>query len=186
MINTRQDLNFYLQEDAKRNSMTCSWFKYRIKMFCGSESANVIHWMRHYRYWEYHNNNIGVYHKILSLYHEIRTKQIGLELGIHAEINCIGYGLRIIHIKGGGGILLNTNKIGNYCGFNSGVLLGNKDNIYARPTIGDHVAFGPGAKAIGDIKIGSNSFIAANAVVTKSFPENSIIGGIPAKLIKRK
>lgn len=80
--------------------------------------------------------------------------------------------------------MLNAHKIGNYCGFNSGVLLGNKDRQDARPTIGNNVAFGPGAKAIGEIEIGDNSFVAPNAVVTKSFPANSIIGGVPANLIK--
>jgi len=43
-----------------------------------------------------------------------------------------------------------------------------------------------GAILIGGITIGENSVIAANAVVTESFPPNSIIGGIPAKLIKKR
>lgn len=73
----------------------------------------------------------------------------------------------------------------NYCGFNSGVLLGdNGEN--ALPTIGDYVAFGPGSKAFGRITIGNNVFVAANSVVTKDVPENSIVGGVPAKLIKNK
>jgi serine acetyltransferase len=36
---------------------------------------------------------------------------------------------------------------------------------------------------LGDITIGSNSVIAANAVVSKSYPENSIIAGCPGKII---
>jgi acetyltransferase-like isoleucine patch superfamily enzyme len=42
---------------------------------------------------------------------------------------------------------------------------------------------GAGAIILGGISIGSNSIVTAGAVVTKSFAENSIIAGIPAKSI---
>ena len=86
----------------------------------------------------------------------------------------------------GGGILLNARKIGKYCGFNAGVLIGNIDSQDNTPIIGDHVAFGPGSKAFGKIVIGNNAFVAPNAVVTKDVPENAIVGGVPAKVIKMK
>ena len=81
--------------------------------------------------------------------------------------------------------MLNVEKVGNYCGFNSGVLLGDNGNN-AIPTIGDHVAFAPGSKAFGKIVIGNNVFVAPNAVVTKDVPDNAIVGGVPAKIIKYK
>ena len=84
---------------------------------------------------------------------------------------------------GWGGVILNACKIGNYCGFNCGVLIGQKKST-EKPIIGDYVAFAPGAKAIGDITIGSHVVVAANAVVTKDVSEYSIVGGIPAKIIK--
>lgn len=34
------------------------------------------------------------------------------------------------------------------------------------------------------VRIGENSIVGANAVVTKDVPPNSIVGGNPAKLIK--
>lgn len=85
-----------------------------------------------------------------------------------------------------GGILLNIKKAGNYCGFNAGVLLGNIGSQENRPILGNHVAFGPGAKAFGNITIGDNVFVAPNAVVTKDVPSNVIVGGIPAKILKEK
>jgi acetyltransferase-like isoleucine patch superfamily enzyme len=50
--------------------------------------------------------------------------------------------------------------------------------------IEDNVWIGEGACILPNVTIGKNSIIGANAVVTKSFPANSVIAGIPAKLIK--
>lgn len=35
------------------------------------------------------------------------------------------------------------------------------------------------------VTVGENSIVAAGAVVSKDFPDNVIVGGIPAKIIKR-
>ena len=52
------------------------------------------------------------------------------------------------------------------------------------PQFGDNVYIAPGAKIFGNITIASNTAIGANAVVNKSFlEENTIIAGIPAKVI---
>lgn len=50
--------------------------------------------------------------------------------------------------------------------------------------IEDNVWVGEGVAIMPNVRIGKNSIVGANSVVTKSFPENSVIGGIPAKLIK--
>lgn len=50
--------------------------------------------------------------------------------------------------------------------------------------IEDNVWIGEGVAIMPNITIGKNSIIGANSVVTKSFPENSVIAGVPAKLIK--
>ena len=44
---------------------------------------------------------------------------------------------------------------------------------------------GSGAKVLGPLKVGSNSKIAANAVVLHPVPENSTAVGIPAKIVRR-
>lgn len=50
--------------------------------------------------------------------------------------------------------------------------------------IEDNVWIGEGVAIMPGITIGTNCIIGANAVVTKSFPANSVIGGNPAKIIK--
>ena len=184
MIKTKDDLKLYLREDAKRNGMAeeCL-FKQFLRRVCGSEIAHINLWLRMFRKWEYHANND---HRLRAKYYEIRTKRIGFRLGISGRINTVGYGLRIMHIGGGGGVRLGFKKAGNYCGFNAGVVIGTNGGEDLRPVLGDHVAFGPGAKAFGNLTIGNNVFIAPNAVVTKDCESDAIYGGIPAKLIKRK
>ena len=52
--------------------------------------------------------------------------------------------------------------------------------------IGDNVWIGANCYIREGIKIGRNSVVGANSVVTKDVPENAVVGGVPAKLIKIK
>lgn len=52
------------------------------------------------------------------------------------------------------------------------------------PEIGNNVILGTGSKILGGITIGDGCIVGANSVVTKSFPDYSMIAGVPAKLIK--
>ena len=91
----------------------------------------------------------------------------------------------VCHISLGGGIIINCNSMGNYCGANVGVVIGNNHTWDERPTIGDHVGFSIGSKAYGNIHIGSHVTIAPNSVVIKDVPDNSVVSGVPAKIIKQ-
>lgn len=65
------------------------------------------------------------------------------------------------------------------------VTLGTKDGktpLY--PKIGNNVTLFAGSVIVGNIQVGDNCRIGANSVVLKSVPSNSIVTGIPAKLIK--
>ena len=55
----------------------------------------------------------------------------------------------------------------------------------AKPvTIGDDVWIGSHASIIPGVTIGNNVIVAAGAVVTKDVPDNVIVGGVPAKVIR--
>lgn len=52
--------------------------------------------------------------------------------------------------------------------------------------IKDNVWIGINSRVIKGVTIGENSIVAANAVVTKDVPENSIVAGNPARIVKTK
>ncbi len=107
----------------------------------------------------------------------------GIVLPFTAEI---GKGLYIGHF---GCIILNPDSIiGNYCNISNGNTIGQagRGGIQKTPVIGNRVYIAPGAKIFGGIEIGNNVAIGANAVVTKSLPENSVAVGNPAKIINYK
>lgn len=63
-------------------------------------------------------------------------------------------------------------------------LQGNED---PKPvTIGDDCWIGDGVIILPGVEIGPHSIVAAGAVVTKSYPAYSVLGGVPAKCIKTR
>lgn len=95
----------------------------------------------------------------------------------------VGYGFRMPHILGGG-IIINCKSMGNYCSANVNVLVGNNKTLDDRPIIGDYVGLTTGCKVYGGITIGNHVIVAPNSVVVKDVPDNCVVSGIPAKIIK--
>ena len=60
-----------------------------------------------------------------------------------------------------------------------------RQNHYAPIRIGNNVWIGAGVIITKGVTIGENAVIAAGAVVTKDVPANVVVGGVPAKTIKR-
>jgi len=54
------------------------------------------------------------------------------------------------------------------------------------PTVGDGVFIGAGAKIIGPVSIGDGARIGANAVVIYDVPAYATVGGIPARVVRRR
>lgn len=118
----------------------------------------------------------GLYLNYLKACFRIRS----ILLGFTIPPNTCGPGLVINHW---GTIVVSPSaKIGKNARLNVCVNIGLKDG--AAPIIGNDVYFGPGAKVFGNVIIGNNVKIGANAVVNKSFPDNVTIAGVPAKVIK--
>jgi len=91
-------------------------------------------------------------------------------------------GRRFFIDHGMGVVIGETAVIGDDVHIYHGVTLGGTKSTRTKrhPTIGDRVVIGAGAKVLGDIEIGSDSVIGANAVVVRSAPPNSRLVGVPA------
>lgn len=93
----------------------------------------------------------------------------------------IGPGLLFEH---GFSTIVFASKIGANCCINQQVTIGAGRG--GAPVLGNNVRVYAGAKIIGNVVIGDDVVVGANAVVVKDVPSHSIVAGVPAKVIKRR
>ena len=88
------------------------------------------------------------------------------------------------------GVVLHAHcTIGNACVIGQGVTIGAAEGYASKkynasPSIGNNCYIATGAKILGGIKIGNNCIIGAGAIVLADIPDNSIVVGAPARVIK--
>lgn len=95
----------------------------------------------------------------------------------------IGKGFFIDH--GMGVVIGETAEVGDNCLIYHGVTLGgvSLEKRKRHPTLGSNVVIGAGAKILGAIELGDNVQVGANAVVLKDVPPNSVVVGIPGRVV---
>ena len=93
----------------------------------------------------------------------------------------IGSGLLIQH---GFATIIQAERIGENCKIFQQVTIGYNDDKH--PVIGDNVEICCGAKVIGEVHVGNNVIIGAQALVIHDIENNVVVGGVPAKVLKRK
>lgn len=94
----------------------------------------------------------------------------------------IGKNFNVYH--GQGLVINNTSVIGDNVTVRHNTTIGNARPNGGCPIIGNNVEIGANSVLIGEIKIGNNSIIAAGSVVIKNVPENVVVAGNPAKIVK--
>lgn len=97
----------------------------------------------------------------------------------------LGAGLFIDH--GMGLVIGETAELGSNVTLYQGVTLGGtgKEKGKRHPTIGNNVVVSSGAKVLGSFKVGDNSKIGSGSVVLKEVPPNSVVVGVPGRVVTR-
>lgn len=87
---------------------------------------------------------------------------------------------------GGMGVVIHSDSVvGSHCIIGQQVTIGGGNSRYPGvPVIGNNVYIAKGAIVFGGIRIGDNVKIGANAVVNIPVPDNAVVAGVPAKIIK--
>lgn len=170
---------YYIKGDLFRYAGNTT-IKSFLKQYIKAPGFRFTFWMR-LCHFQYRNRlaRCSIFPFTRLVYNHYRYK-FGIDIPYGTKI---GRGLLIYHFSC---IVINVRaKIGENFTISHGVTIGDvKTGQYSgTPAIGDNVYFAPGSKAIGGIKIGNNSIIAANSVVTKDVPENYVIAGIPGKKV---
>jgi serine O-acetyltransferase len=117
-----------------------------------------------------------------SLYRKVRNTY-GIDLPYTVNL-----GRRVVVEHQGAIVVHGYSTIGDDSIIRQGVTLGNRylDRPLDAPKLGARVNVGAGAKILGDITIGDDACVGANAVVIQDVPAGYTAVGIPAKLIAPK
>ena len=118
--------------------------------------------------------------RLLSQFSRFLT---GIEIHPGATI-----GKRLFIDHGMGIVIGETAIIGDNCTIYHGVTLGGtgKERKKRHPTLKNNVVIGCGSKILGNITLGNNVKVGANAVVLKDVPDNKVVVGVPAKIVEKK
>jgi serine O-acetyltransferase len=121
-----------------------------------------------------------------SLMYKILFHITQILFGIKLSYNVkVGRRVKIEHF---GGMILGAREIGDDVTIRQNTTFGisKKSQLIGKPIIGDRVDIGCGVAILGNVTIGHDSVIGANAVVISDIPPFSLAVGVPAKVVKRR
>ncbi|MEZ1315605.1 DapH/DapD/GlmU-related protein [Pseudomonas fluorescens] len=124
-------------------------------------------------------------HRLAKFFSLINFLLFGIEIATACRI---GPGLFFPHTHG---TVIGAFSIGSNAVIYQGVTLGARDLDFTydtehRPVVGNDVILGAGSKILGGLSLGDRVVVAANAVVLKSFSDDLVVGGVPAKILSSR
>lgn len=182
MKNLLRNISFYLY--ASRLLPHYCLFKYK----CSRKDPEALKFVEDTRYFIKEGGFFRILYKrpeyISVFYARLQTAGrlvsiLGPKYPFRMSTKVIGGGIYIDHPHY---THLHAEKIGKDFKTKHNVTIGN--NRGGIPTIGNNVFVGVGVVVVGKIKIGNNVQIGANAVVTKDVPDNAVVVGNPAYIIR--
>lgn len=192
MIKTKADLKHYLAADLKRIGRKMPWWK----ALTFSETYRTYKYLRNLRHLEYYQNNRRWYNLPCYVYRVLQHRRMSLKFVMQVQPGSLGPGCKLLHP----GYLRITPgaRIGKNCTIAPNVMLGKKQPGIRRVgdgieevdrgetplIIGDNCYIGTGVTILAPITIGHNVTIGANSLVLEDIPDNCLVSGVPAKVIK--
>jgi serine O-acetyltransferase len=183
MIKTKQDLKYYIERDLidyPDKNILRLWLK-------GSESYPIVIFIKCLRHYEYYLNlkSKAPFNILKKNFWRFFYRHSQIRFSLYVGTNIAGPGFKLVHP--GFRHLMKVGKIGENCTILPMVLIGKKmPDTNSQIEIGDNCYISTGVTLLTPLKIGNNVTIGAGAVVTKDIPDNSIVGGVPAKIISGK
>ena len=165
----KKDIEYIMEKDPAARS------KLEVFLLYPSIHARIAHMISHFLY----NKKLFFLARLIS---QLARTLTGIEIHPGA---ILGNAILIDH--GMGVIIGETAVVGDRITIYHGTTLGgtgNEKGVKRHPTVGNDVIIGSGAKVLGNINIGSNSKIGANAVVLEDVPEGATVVGVPARVVK--
>lgn len=189
MIANKKELSFYIQADRIMNGyppkkgvleVIQNWMNAILGAgVMGGGKHMIINYLESMRNYSYYLHQKGMMNKIRRFRFGSKFKKLGLKLGFSIGADVFGYGLVIPHY---GTIVVGApNHIGNYAVLHTSTCISAKDS-----EIGDGLYLSTGVKITQQVKLGNGIMIGANSVVNKSFDDNQLIVGTPAKSIGQR
>ena len=182
MIKTRCELKACIKADFERQNIKHPF----LASLTYGEHALTRRYLKILRKLEYYGNNrTFLFKKILYAYYLLKYRKISLNTGIYISPNTTEAGLLLPHP---GFVRIDSFvKIGKNCTILPMVLFGKKSpGTTCSIVVGDNCYVGTGVTVLGPVTIGNNVTIGAGAVVTKDIPDNAVVGGVPAKVLRIK